>query len=45
MFNLLVKSTGWAEGSDRMPAGRLFEYTDDNVADQFRADGRPNFKG
>jgi hypothetical protein len=44
LFNLLVKYSGWAETSDRIPAERLFEYTDEPVVERFRRDGQPDFE-
>lgn len=43
MFNLLVKGSGWAESRDRMPVGRILEYTDRVIAEKFLAtDGSLN---
>lgn len=39
MFNLIVRSVDWDAGRETMPIGRIFEYTDDHVADQFRQNG------
>lgn len=39
MFNLIVRSVNWNTGRETMPIERVFEYTDDHIADQFRQDG------
>lgn len=39
MFNLLMFNVDWSSGRATVPMGRMFEYTDDHVADQFRRDG------
>lgn len=39
MFNLIMRSVDWDSGREAMPIGRLFEYTDDHIVDQFRQDG------
>lgn len=39
MFNLIMRSVDWGTGRETMPVGRVFEYTDDHVADQFRQNG------
>jgi hypothetical protein len=39
MFNLIMRSVDWDTGRETMPVGRVFEYTDDHVADQFRQNG------
>ncbi|ATW05718.1 hypothetical protein [Sphingorhabdus sp. YGSMI21] len=40
MFNLIMRSVPWNTGNETMEVGRVFEYTEDSVADQFRtADG------
>ena len=36
MFNLIMRSTDWGSGKDTIPVGRVFEYTDDHIADQFK---------
>lgn len=41
MFNLLMFNVDWSSGRVVVPMGRLFEYTDDHIADQFRMDGNP----
>lgn len=41
MFNLLMYNVDWVSGKAMVPMGRMFEYTDDNVANQFRQDGSP----
>lgn len=40
MFNLIMLSVDWENnGRTSVSVGRIFEYTDDHVADQFRQDG------
>jgi hypothetical protein len=39
MFNLIMRSVDWDTGRESMPIGRLFEYTDDHIAGQFRQGG------
>ncbi|MGO9546928.1 MAG: hypothetical protein ACLPPF_19310 [Rhodomicrobium sp.] len=42
MFNLLMfNSADWASGRSAIPMGRMFEYTGDHIADQFRQNGTP----
>lgn len=42
MFNLLMRWFEWgADNNATMPLGRMFEFTDEHVADQFRRDGSP----
>jgi hypothetical protein len=41
MFNLIMRSIDWNIGRGAIPASRLFEYTDDHIADQFRQNGSP----
>ncbi len=41
MFNLLMFNVDWTSGRATVPIGRMFEYTDDHVADQFRHEGNP----
>ena len=41
MFNLLMFNVDWASGRVIVPIGRMFEYTDDHIADQFRESDRP----
>ena len=36
MFNLLVKSGGWNDRRDTMPSDRVFEFTPEQLEDQFR---------
>jgi hypothetical protein len=40
MFNLVMRGADWSSGRETMPANRVFEYTEDYVADQFRRDGQ-----
>lgn len=44
MFNLLMFNVDWSAGRATVPIGRLFEYTDDHIADQFRDAGSPLFE-
>lgn len=40
MFNLVMLSVDWENnGRTSVSVGRIFEYTDDHIADQFRQDG------
>lgn len=39
MFNLIMLSVDWALGQQTIPVSRIFEYTDDRIADQFRENG------
>ena len=39
MFNLIVRSVPWNTGNETMPVERVFEYTDDHVAAQFKENG------
>jgi len=41
MFNLLMFNVDWRSGRAIIPTGRMFEYTDDQIADQFRQDDNP----
>jgi hypothetical protein len=41
MFNLLMFNVDWHSGRVNVPIGRIFEYTDDDVADQFKQNGSP----
>lgn len=41
MFNLIMRSVDWDTGRETMPIARIFEYTDDHIADQFRQGGGP----
>ena len=41
MFNLLMFNADWSSGRVTVPLGRMFEYTDDHIASQFR-DGDNN---
>lgn len=43
MFNLIVKSSAWVEGRDTIPSGRVFEYTEQTLADQYRPAGQFDF--
>lgn len=39
MFNLIMRSISWDSGRETMPVSRIFEYTDDHIAAQFRKNG------
>ena len=39
MFNLIVKSSAWADGRDTLPASRVFEYTDNALSAKFKPSG------
>jgi hypothetical protein len=39
MFNLIVKSSAWADGRDSIPTGRVFEYTEQTLSDQYKPAG------
>lgn len=40
MFNLIMLNVDWENnGRTAMPVGRIFEYTDNHLVDQFRQDG------
>lgn len=39
MFSLIVKGVAWADGQDRFPSSRVFEYTDTDVDTRFRPNG------
>ncbi len=41
MFNLMMFNVDWQSGKATIPIGRMFEYTDDHIADQFRQNGNP----
>lgn len=43
MFNLLMFNVDWQTGRVSVPMARMFEYTDDLIAGQFRQDGSPLF--
>ena len=40
MFNLLVNGAGWAGARDTIPEGRVFEYTEPHLVEQFRPKGK-----
>lgn len=44
MYNLLVKSGGWAEGSDTFDTRRIFEYTAEEVEGVFQTSGKIDFQ-
>lgn len=35
MFNLLVRGIGWSGARDTLPHGRIFEFTETHISDQF----------
>jgi len=39
MFNLIMRSVDWSTGRETMPVGRMFEYTEDHIAEQFKQGG------
>jgi hypothetical protein len=41
MFNLLMFNVDWETGRATVPASRLFEYTDELIAEKFRQNGDP----
>lgn len=41
MFNLIVRSFDWHTGRGVIPVDRLFEYTDEHIAERLRRDGNP----
>ncbi|SHJ47512.1 hypothetical protein [Paraburkholderia terricola] len=41
MFNLLMFNVDWPSGRVIVPMARMFEYTDDHIAAQFRDDDNP----
>lgn len=40
MFNLLMFNVDWPSGRVTVPTGRMFEYTDDHITEQFRDSDR-----
>lgn len=40
MFNLIVKSNGWAEVRDTMEGERILEYTEQHLIDRFKPEGQ-----
>jgi hypothetical protein len=39
LFSLIVKGMAWADGQDRFPNSRVFEYTDADLEARFRPNG------
>jgi hypothetical protein len=39
LFNLIVKGMAWADGQDRFPSSRVFEYTDAELVARFQPNG------
>ena len=44
MFNLLVKSSGWADVQDSLTSGQVFEHTDQDLRERFKPQGKLDFK-
>lgn len=44
MFNLVMLNIDWTSGRGSIPIGRIFEHTDDYIADQFRDAGNPTLE-
>jgi len=40
LFNLIVKSSAWAEGRDTFFGGRIFEHTEQPLVDRFKPGGQ-----
>jgi hypothetical protein len=40
MFNLIMLSAGWDTGNAKIPVGRVFEYTDDHIAEQYKQNSK-----
>lgn len=40
LFNLIVKSSAWADGQDTFPGGRIFEHTEQALIDRFKPSGQ-----
>lgn len=40
MFNLIVKSSEWADGQDTFSGSRIFEYTEQPLIDRFKPSGQ-----
>lgn len=40
MYHLLMAGQGWEKTRDRLPAGRVFEYTDEEIASAFQSQGK-----
>ena len=45
MYNLLVSGAGWPSNRHTMMAGRMFEYTSDEVTARFKPNGVTDFNG
>jgi hypothetical protein len=41
MFNLIMRYFDWADPNASMPVGRMLEYTDPAIANQFQQDRQP----
>lgn len=44
LFNLIMLSVDWTVGQATVHAGRVFEYTEDDVAEGYQNDGAPNLE-
>ncbi len=40
LFNLIVKSSAWADGQDTFPGSRIFEHTEQALIDRFKPSGQ-----
>src|SRR6266571_245639 len=43
MFNMIVKSSDWAESRDSIPAERVFEHTSKDLEARFKPNAQPDF--
>ncbi|MEQ1756022.1 MAG: hypothetical protein ABL973_18010 [Micropepsaceae bacterium] len=44
MFNLVMLNVDWRTGRATIPVTRLFEYTEQEIEDQFKQNGAPSFE-
>lgn len=44
MFNLVMLNVDWRTGHATIPTNRIFEYTADQIENQFKQNGSPNFE-
>lgn len=44
MFNLVMLNIDWTSGRGSIPIDRVFEYTDDHIAEEFQEDGNPTLE-
>lgn len=42
MFNLLMQYSPWGDGRDTVSIGRIFEFTDDEIAASYRSGDKPS---